>query len=241
MLGLFDSSKVNLTQFKVSPCSRLAKSLWPETSASVSFQRRGWPFSLSFRRCRCFCKHAHRKKGDLSRLLIMKRFSKAVWAKSWEHSNSFWAQGRSGGISLLWCVTSQHSQLHHSWPLNSEPHAQKKNTKNIQAAQWNWCSLFSLDDCELYTSHSHTQYKYLFDSVALFAIYHLNSNNLDNNLSGLQLNSGFARLRSSFVFIIHNWGCVNASLELWEGRILQPTQHISSLTQIGKKKNSGKI
>lgn len=82
--------------------------------------------------------------GDLARLLIMKRFSKAVWAKSWEHSNSFWAQGRSGGISLLWCVTSQHSQLHHSWPLNSEPHAPKKK-ENIQAVQWNWCSLFSLD------------------------------------------------------------------------------------------------
>lgn len=32
-------------------------SLWPETSTSVSSQRRGWPFSLSFRHYRCFCRH----------------------------------------------------------------------------------------------------------------------------------------------------------------------------------------
>lgn len=157
MLGLFDSSKGNLTKDKVSPCCHLVKSLWPETSASVSFQRRGWPFSLSFRRCRCFCKHAHRKKGDLSRLLIKKRFSKAVWAKSWEHGNSFWAQGRSGGISLLWCVTSQHSQLHHSWPLNSEPHAQKKKHKKHTGGTMELMqSLFIRWPWAVHESFSHT-------------------------------------------------------------------------------------
>lgn len=39
--GSLTLPKVNLTKDKVSPCCRLVKLLWPETSASVSFQRRG--------------------------------------------------------------------------------------------------------------------------------------------------------------------------------------------------------